>query len=160
MGRNKETWDDLKREIKDTWARCYWSEDSLTASGDIPYVKSISTKELVKRIDAIVGRAPVRWSRKDDKMLETALWHLSYSISNGQSIDIRCDTTEWAKGLKKRLLGDTSPVRMREVLQTILDKHVGRDGSGNRVAIFGEDVISMIEDALSVQTCAKKKRCG
>lgn len=95
------------------------------------------------------------WNKKDEEMLETALWHLSNSISNGQSTDLRCDTTEWMKGLKMRLLGNTRP--LREALQTILDKHIWRNCYGNRVAMFGEDVISMINDALSMQTRAKKK---
>lgn len=103
---------------------------------------------------------PERWGEKDDKMLVTALWHLSNSISNGNSTDIRCDTTEWVKGLKNRLLGDTRPACMRDVLQNILDKHVGRDAAGNRLAIFGEDVISMIENVLSTQKDAVTTKRG
>ena len=91
----------------------------------------------------------VRWNDRDDKMFETAMWHISNSISNGKSTKLLCDTTEWLKGLRERLRSDNSPVRMREVLRLILNNHVGRDGIGQRVALFGEDVISMISEALS-----------
>ena len=29
------------------------------------------------------------WSEEDEKFFKTALWHISYSISNGKSTDIR-----------------------------------------------------------------------
>ena len=43
------------------------------------------------------------WSEEDEKFFKTALWHISYSISNGKSTDIHCDTTEWFKSLKDRV---------------------------------------------------------
>jgi len=43
------------------------------------------------------------WSEEDEKFFKTALWHISYSISNGKSTNIRCDTTEWLKSLKERV---------------------------------------------------------
>ena len=105
--------------------------------------------------------APIRWNKHDDEMLETALWHLSNSISLGKSSLVRCDTTEWVISMKKRLMGDTSPIRMREVLQLILDKHVGRDAAGNKLALFGEDVISLIKEALNdTGANAKEKGAG
>lgn len=45
---------------------------------------------------------PAEWSEEDEKFFKTALWHISYSISNGKSTDIHCDTTDWLKSLKDR----------------------------------------------------------
>ena len=44
------------------------------------------------------------WSEEDEKFFKTALWHISYSISNGKGTDIHCDTTEWLKSLKERII--------------------------------------------------------
>lgn len=44
------------------------------------------------------------WSEDDEKFFKTALWHISYSISNGKGTDIHCDTTEWLKSLKERII--------------------------------------------------------
>lgn len=43
------------------------------------------------------------WSEEDEKFFITALWHISYSVSNGRSTDCRCDTTEWLKSIKERI---------------------------------------------------------
>jgi hypothetical protein len=43
------------------------------------------------------------WSEEDEKFFKTALWHISFSISNGKSTDIHCDTTDWLKSLKDRV---------------------------------------------------------
>lgn len=43
------------------------------------------------------------WSEEDEKFFKTALWHISYSISNGESTYVRSDTTEWLKSLKDRM---------------------------------------------------------
>ena len=45
------------------------------------------------------------WTKKDDDLLNTALWHVSYSITNGKNTDCQCDTTEWLKSLKDRIAG-------------------------------------------------------
>ena len=42
------------------------------------------------------------WSEEDEKMLQSVLWHVSNSVSNGKSQDIRCDLTEWLKSIKDR----------------------------------------------------------
>ena len=47
----------------------------------------------------------IEWSEEDEKFFKTALWHISYSISNGKSPDIHCDTIEWLKSLKERIGG-------------------------------------------------------
>lgn len=51
----------------------------------------------------IVKQKPVEWSEEDEKFFKTALWHISYSISNGKTTDAHCDTTYWLKGVKERL---------------------------------------------------------
>lgn len=51
------------------------------------------------------------WTEDDEKMLNTALWHLSNSISNGESQDIRCETTEWLKRLRERVRSRTGRLR-------------------------------------------------
>lgn len=43
------------------------------------------------------------WSEEDEKFFKTALWHISYSVSNGKTTDDHCDTTHWLKGVKERL---------------------------------------------------------
>ena len=43
------------------------------------------------------------WNEEDEKFFKTALWHISYSISNGKSTDFHCDTTDWFKSLKDRV---------------------------------------------------------
>jgi len=43
------------------------------------------------------------WSEEDEKFFKTALWHISYSVSNGKTSDCHCDTTDWLKGVKERL---------------------------------------------------------
>jgi hypothetical protein len=43
------------------------------------------------------------WSEEDEKFFKTALWHISYSVSNGKTTDDHCDTTDWLKNVKKRL---------------------------------------------------------
>lgn len=91
---------------------------------------------------------PQKWTKKDDEMLTTALWHCSNSISNGESHDEECDTTEWLRGIKRRI--QDNPTKLGQILVNILDDHVGRDGAGNRIALFGEDLISTIEEALEV----------
>lgn len=91
---------------------------------------------------------PQKWTKEDDEMLKTALWHCSNSISNGKSHDEKCDTTEWLRGIKRRI--QDNPTTLGQILVNILDNHVGRDGAGNRIALFGEDLISTIEEALEV----------
>lgn len=45
------------------------------------------------------------WTEEDEKFFKTALWHISYSITNGENTDCKCDTTEWLKHLKERIKG-------------------------------------------------------
>ena len=54
--------------------------------------------------DRRVSCQKMHWSKEDDTFLETALWHVSNSISNGKETDLRCDTTVWLKSLKNRIL--------------------------------------------------------
>lgn len=89
-----------------------------------------------------------KWTRADDKMLGSAIWHCSLSISNGKSSNIRCDTTEWLRKLKIRLSGDGA--MMAGVLLEILENHVKMKVNGARVAVLGEDVLSSIEKALNM----------
>ena len=44
------------------------------------------------------------WSEEDEKFLKTALWYISYSASNGKTTDAHCNTTDWLKSLKGRVL--------------------------------------------------------
>ena len=46
---------------------------------------------------------PAEWSEEDEKFFITALWHISYSVSNGKSTDCHCDTTDWLKSIKERI---------------------------------------------------------
>lgn len=43
------------------------------------------------------------WSEEDEKFFTTALWHISYCVSNGKSTDCHCDTTDWLKSIKERI---------------------------------------------------------
>lgn len=61
-------------------------------------------KHLIKHLEK-QGKQKPAWSEEDEKFFKTALWHISYSISNGKSTDIHCDTTEWLKSLKERIGG-------------------------------------------------------
>ena len=61
-------------------------------------------KEHAAYMLSLIRQKPV-WSEEDEKFFKTALWHISYSISNGKSTDIHCDTTEWLKSLKERIGG-------------------------------------------------------
>lgn len=89
-----------------------------------------------------------KWTKADDKILGSAIWHCSLSISNGKSSNIRCDTTEWLRKLKIRLSGDGAI--MAGVLLEILENHVKMKVNGARVAVLGEDVLSSIEKALNM----------
>ena len=40
------------------------------------------------------------WGEEDEKMLISALWHVSNSASNGKSTDYQCEVTDWLKSLK------------------------------------------------------------
>ena len=46
------------------------------------------------------------WSEEDENFFKTALCYISYSIINGESTDIHCDTIEWLKSVKQRLGGE------------------------------------------------------
>jgi len=52
------------------------------------------------------GEQKPAWSEEDEQFFNTALWHISYSISNSKSTDINCDTTDWFKSLKYRIKGE------------------------------------------------------
>jgi hypothetical protein len=54
--------------------------------------------------DRVIPQPKQEWSEEDENFLKTALWHISYSISNGKSTDTHCDTTDWLKNLKYRCL--------------------------------------------------------
>ena len=87
-----------------------WSEDDRiritnciqligkTGDGEVKWLKSLENR--------ILPRANQEWSEEDEKFFKTVLWHISYSISNGESTDIQCDTTEWLKSLKQKLKGE------------------------------------------------------
>ena len=64
------------------------------------------------------------WSEEDEKFFKTALWHISYSISNGESTDIHCDTTEWLKSLKQRYTWKPSDEQMK-ALDSAIDEFDG-----------------------------------
>lgn len=51
------------------------------------------------------GKPRGTWTQEDAKRMHDALWHISNSVSNGGSQVIRCDTTEWLKGLITRFVG-------------------------------------------------------
>ena len=52
-----ETGIDIANDLRKLYAKTYWSEDSLTADGEIPEVKAISTAGLAARIEAAARRA-------------------------------------------------------------------------------------------------------
>ena len=51
------------------------------------------------------------WTERDETLLQTALHHVSHSVSNGQGTDIRCETTEWLRDLKNRVVSRTGRLR-------------------------------------------------
>lgn len=65
------------------------------------------------------GEQKPAWSEEDEKFFKTALWHISYSISNGKSTDIHCDTTDWLKSLKERYTWKPSEEQI-EILDMVL----------------------------------------
>ena len=68
-------------------------------------------------IEKVASYSP--WSGDDEKFFKTALWHISYSISNGKSTDIHCDTTEWLKSIKDRCNWKPSDEQM-EIIDMLL----------------------------------------
>ena len=55
------------------------------------------------------------WSEEDEKFLKTALWHISYSVSNGKNTDEHCDTTDWLKSLKERYTWKPTDAQMESL---------------------------------------------
>lgn len=68
-------------------------------------------------IEKVASFSP--WNEDDEKFFKTALWHISYSISNGESTDIHCDTTEWLKSIKDRCNWKPSDEQM-EIIDMLL----------------------------------------
>lgn len=68
------------------------------------YMWDSDSKQLLSLKAEPSGEQRPAWSEEDEKFFKTALWHISYSISNGKSTDIHCDTTEWLKSLKDRII--------------------------------------------------------
>ena len=83
------------------------------AGGEISIFALKNKYELVERLKPIekviekefnkITELKPSWSEEDEKFFKTALWHISYSISNGKSTDFHCDTTDWFKSLKDRV---------------------------------------------------------
>ena len=65
-----ETGIDIANDIRKLYAKTYWSEDSLTADGEIPKVKAISTSELADRIEAAARRAEDRIAKLKQALSE------------------------------------------------------------------------------------------
>lgn len=70
------------------------------------YLDKPETERIAKKLQerfSLPQSKPAEWSEEDEKFFITALWHISYSVSNGKSTDCRCDTTEWLKSIKERI---------------------------------------------------------
>lgn len=59
------------------------------------------------------------WNKKDENMLQSVLWHVSNSVSNGKSQDFRCDITEWLKSLRPQNRWKPSDEQMETLKQAI-----------------------------------------
>ena len=55
---------------------------------------------LASRLKSIRLQPKQEWSEEDERMLNSALWHVSHSVSNGSSTDYNCSITEWLKNLR------------------------------------------------------------
>lgn len=49
------------------------------------------------------------WSEEDEKMLKSAIWHISNSVTNGKNTDCKCDLTEWFMNKLKYLRPQPKP---------------------------------------------------
>ena len=77
---------DLVKEIREEWARHYWCEDSLRPDGRPSRMKSISSKELADRIEAI-GNAGVL-SGKVREVFEDLLYMARKYAMKSASVEI------------------------------------------------------------------------
>ena len=50
-----------------------------------------------------VKRKDIAWNEEDEKILKSALWHISNSVSLGIAQEVDCQVTRWVKSLKNRL---------------------------------------------------------
>lgn len=81
-----------------------------------PNMRAVYTEEIVAWLKSLKDRIQPKqeWNKEDEKFLKTALWHISNSISNGDSTDIQCDTTEWLKSLKNRVSCEANCTTIKE----------------------------------------------
>jgi len=102
-------WDDNKKELNKIKQESTWNEKIKGLDELETYILSLvpdrsldAIKVDAKNIRHIINKEqkPAEWSDDDEKFFKTALWHISYSVSNGKSTDIHCDTTDWLKSLK------------------------------------------------------------
>lgn len=49
MARN-ETVDDIRKDVEQNYARCYWNEDSMTKAGGIPREHMIEPAKFLERV--------------------------------------------------------------------------------------------------------------
>ena len=49
MARN-ETVDDIRKDVEQNYARCYWNEDSMTKDGGIPREHTIEPAKFLERV--------------------------------------------------------------------------------------------------------------
>jgi len=93
---------------------------------------TVRNRNASTKLGEVEGDFCTRWNDDDSKMLETALWHVSMSITNGQRSYTRCRTTEWLKGLKTRFLSkgqDFAECRKTmEAVRLYLKGRVAEDG--------------------------------
>lgn len=82
----KMTCKDLVKEIREEWAKHYWCEDSLRPDGRPSRMKSISSKELADRIEAI-GNAGVL-SGKVREVFEDLLYMARKYAMKSASVEI------------------------------------------------------------------------
>ena len=103
-------------DIKEIFPELAESEDERIMKEIIKLVKyyygsSLALKHAVSKDEMVAwlekqGEQKSAWNKEDEQFFNTALWHISYSISNGKSTDINCDTTDWLKSLKYRIKGE------------------------------------------------------
>lgn len=62
------------------------------------------------------GEQKPAWTEKDEKFFETALWHISNSMTNGERTNISCGTTDWLKSLKDRIITQSKQCEQKPII--------------------------------------------
>ena len=128
----------------DAWWTCEEVQPSAKEQRDLLFQKMkeagyewVTSKKELKEIEQKSS-----WNEEDEKFFKTALWHISYSISNGKHTDIHCDTTDWFKSLKERLQHQTqwrpSDAQMASITCAVRKM--------KESACYDSELVSLLED--------------